>query len=82
MSISAQNFKSSDEGKNDKKKKQQKNKQDSTNLATGINAIKTDNIKMKKKNVNKIMCYNCDKKKHYTIKYLKPQKPKNQYQFC
>lgn len=65
--------------KKDKKKKQQKNKRYFNNSVTRVNATKVDNKKKKTKDVNKITCYNCDKKEHYFTSCLEAQKPKNQY---
>ena len=64
--------KPSDKFKKNKKKKQQKNKQDFTISVTELNEAEIGNKKKKKKDVNKITCYNCNKKKHYLTKYLEP----------
>lgn len=53
--------KSSNKARKDKKIKQQKNNQN-PKPAIKVNATKLINKKKKKKDVSKIMCYNCKKK--------------------
>lgn len=81
VSTSIQDSKLFDKAKKDKKKKQHRNKKDSrdsTTLVTGVNMVM---IKDKKKRRNKdkgeVMCFNCDKKKHYTNKYCRAPKSKS-----
>lgn len=64
--------KPSDKSRKDKKKKQQKNQWDFTIPATEVNAAEIGDKKKKKKDVNEITYYNCNKKKHYLTKYLEP----------
>lgn len=71
MPISTQDSKPFNKDRKDKKKKQQKNNRDSTTPAIGINMAEFDDKKQKKKDVNKTIYYNCDKKRQYTTKYPK-----------
>ena len=73
---STQDSQSSDKVRKDKKKKQHKAKRNST-PATGVNKAEVGDHEKKKKDVNEITCYNCNRKGHYLNKCPKPQKPKN-----
>ena len=75
--MSSQDSKPSNKVKKDKKKKQHKHKRDSTNPAIGINITRVGDKKKRKKDLSKIICFNCKKKRHYAIKCQKSQKSKN-----
>ena len=77
MPASTKNSEIFDKAKKNKKGKQHKNKQDFTNLAIGVNMTKVGDKKKRKKDVSEIICYNCNKKKHYITKCLESQKSKN-----
>lgn len=68
MSTSAQDFFfNKNKSRRDKKKKQHKNKRDSTIPTFRVNTAEVGDKKKrkkKKKNMNKIMCYNCNKMGH------------------
>ena len=72
---STQNSEPSDKARKDKKKKQHKAKRDST-PATGVNKAKVGDHRAKK-DISEILCYNCNKKGHYSNKCPKPRKSKN-----
>ena len=72
-----QDFELFDKVRKDKKKKQHKAKRDFTNPAIGINKVKIGNYKKRKKNINEIIYYNCNKKGHYLDKCPEPWKSKN-----
>ena len=77
MSTFSQDSKPSNKVKKNKKKKQYKNKQDSTNLAIGVNTVEVGDKMKKKKDVSEITYYNYNKKRYYAIKCPKPRKSKN-----
>ena len=86
MSTLAQDLEPFNRARKDKKKKQNKDKgdsrkpRDSTTLATRVNMAKVSRSgkrKKKKTDINEIMCYNCNKKRYYSNKYLESRRSKN-----
>ena len=68
-----------DKARKGRKRKQHKDRQDSTNPATNpatrVNKAKVNS--RKKKDISKITCYNCNKKRYFATKCLEPWKSKN-----
>ena len=77
MLTSTQDSKPSSKAKKDKKEKQYKAKQNSTNPATKIKKVEVSDHRKRKKDINKIMYYNCNKRRYYLDKGPKSQKLKN-----
>ena len=79
VSTSVQDFPSDkDNSRKDKKKKQHKDKWDSTNPATGVNTAEVSGRRRKqRKDISEITCYNCNKKGHYSDKCPEPRRSKN-----
>ena len=83
VSASTQDFEPSNKVKKDKKKKywqgkrDSKKPKDSTNPAFGVNAaeVRSKGRRRKKKDVSEIICFNCNKKRHYSNN--SPEPPKN-----
>ena len=73
---SIQDSQPSNKARKNKIKKQHKAKRDFT-PATGVNKLDVGDHETKKKDVSEITCYNCNRKRDYLNKCLKPQKPKN-----
>ena len=72
----------SDKARKDKKKKQYRDKSDSRESkdtpASGVNAAEVrDKKRRKKKDLSKVIYYNCNKLEHYADLYSEPRKPKN-----
>ena len=70
---STQDFEPSDKARRGRKRRQHKDKRDSTNPATEVNKAEVG----KKKDISEVKCYNCNKKGHFATKCPEPWKPKN-----
>lgn len=79
MFTSTQDSESSNKAKKDKKKKQHNNKRDSTISTTGVNVVKVGGRekRMRKKDVNEVMYFNCNIRRHFVNKCPEFQKSKN-----
>ena len=83
ISAFIRNSELSNKAKKDKKQKYYQGKKDSRKpkdfiiLALGVNTAEVEGKRRRrnKKDVSKIMCFNCNKKGHYSNKY--PKLPKN-----
>ena len=73
--VSIQDSKLFNKARKSRKRKQNRDRQDSTNPDTGVNKAKVGG--RRKKDINEITCYNCNKKGYFVTKCLKPWKSKN-----
>ena len=73
--FSTKDSKPSDKVRKNKKRKQYRDRRDFTNPTTRVNKAEVSG--RKKKNISKITCYNCNKKRHFATKCLKSWKSKN-----
>ena len=70
---STQDSEPSDKARKGRRRRQYKDKRNSTNPATGINKAEVG----KKKDISEVNCYNCNKKGHFATKCPELRKPQN-----